>query len=135
MLSCFTQTIKWLLLLPSVCVRVRRVSASESEKCVCVCVCSTQKCCRQVKTNRSILCDTAAGCSQLKRHNIHYQFKFYIFFRDKILWSNVQTAVIKLTSPPVSTHINLVFAVSHTDVVEQSGFIQVHQRTWGTQKD
>lgn len=32
----------------------------------------------------------------------------------------------------MDTHVDFVFAISDSDVVEQRGFIQVHQRTWDT---
>lgn len=50
----------------------------------------------------------------------HNRFCFTVFHRPA-------------APPHVCTYINFVFAVSHSDVVEQRGFIQVHQRAWETQ--
>lgn len=50
----------------------------------------------------------------------HNRFCFTVFHRPA-------------APPRVCTYINFVFAVSHSDVVEQRGFIQVHQRAWETQ--
>lgn len=33
------------------------------------------------------------------------------------------------------TYVNVVFTVPHSDIVEKSGFIQIHKGTWEQEED